>query len=88
MIFVEFQEFQESKNKQTLINTELSKVERSIHAKGHSTAVDAAQFAKEVGAKCLVLNHISNRYDFLDDSHYNNAVNSIKELAAVRISIL
>lgn len=59
------------------------KVERSIHAKGHSTAVDAAIFAKDVGAKMLVLNHISNRYDFLDDSHYFQAVQSMKELAEV-----
>lgn len=62
----------------------LQKVEKSIHAKGHSTAVDAAVFAREVGAKTLVLNHISNRYDFLDDEHYHHAMESIRELAIVR----
>ena len=60
------------------------KVKKSIHAKGHSTAVDAAIFAREVGAKTLVLNHISNRYDYLDDEHYHHAVESIRELAIVR----
>lgn len=64
---------------------ELLKVEKSVHAKGHSTAVDAAKYAKEVGAKMLVLNHISNRYDFLDEEHYINAVQQMKELAVVGI---
>lgn len=61
----------------------MQKAERSIHAKGHSTAVDAAEFAKEVGAKALVLNHISNRYDFLDDEHYRLAMKSIQDIATV-----
>ena len=60
------------------------KVKKSIHAKGHSTAVDAAIFAREVGAKTLVLNHISNRYDYLDNENYHNVVESLRELEIVR----
>ena len=58
-------------------------LEKSVHAKGHSTAVEAAQFAREMGVKTLVLNHISNRYDFLDEAHYREAVESIRSIAIV-----
>lgn len=58
-------------------------LEKSVHSKGHSTAVEAARFARELGVKTLVLNHISNRYDFLDEKHYNEAVDSIRSIAIV-----
>lgn len=37
--------------------------------------------------KRLVLNHISNRYDFLDDAHYREAMAAIKEVASVGVSL-
>lgn len=64
-------------------SSELRQVEKSIHVKGHSTALDAGVFAKEMSVKNLVLNHISNRYDFLDDVHYREAVKGIQEVASV-----
>ena len=64
-------------------SSEWKQVEKSIHAKGHSTALDAGVFAKEMSVKNLVLNHISNRYDFLDDLHYREAVQGIQEVASV-----
>ena len=56
---------------------------KKIHAKGHSTALEAAAFGRQVKAKNLILNHISNRYDFLDNQHYTEVINRMRELAAV-----
>ena len=56
---------------------------KKIHAKGHSTAHEAAAFGRQVKAKNLILNHISNRYDFLDNQHYAEVINRMRELAAV-----
>ena len=67
--------------------SELKAVEKSAHIKGHSTALDAGAFAKEMEVKRLVLNHISNRYDFLDDAHYREAMAAIKEVASVGVSL-
>ena len=54
-----------------------------MHTKGHSTAMEAGAFAKEMNAKMLILNHLSNRYDYLDEDHYQGAVNAIQAVAMV-----
>lgn len=58
-------------------------LEKKIHSKGHSTAIEAAAFAREMKAKQLILNHISNRYDYLDDAHYVRTIQQIKSIAMV-----
>lgn len=58
-------------------------LERKVHSKGHSTAIEAAAFAREMKAKQLILNHISNRYDYLDDSHYLRTIEQMKRIAMV-----
>ena len=47
------------------------------------TVTKAAAFGRQVKAKNLILNHISNRYDFLDNQHYAEVINRMRELAAV-----
>jgi ribonuclease Z len=37
--------------------------EDEAHSKGHSTVADAAEIAHAAGARCLVLTHISPRYE-------------------------
>lgn len=39
-----------------------SSLEKMAHARGHSTAADAARIARQAGAKVLVLGHYSKRY--------------------------
>ena len=53
--------------------------------KGHSTAVEAARFARDLNVKTLVLNHISNRYDYMDEVHYREASDAIRDVAVVGI---
>lgn len=62
---------------------QIRQLEKSMHAKGHSTALEAGAFAREMNAKMLVLNHLSNRYDFLDEEHYREASNAIQSVAMV-----
>ena len=54
-----------------------------MHTKGHSTAMEAGAFAKEMNAKMLILNHLSNRYDYLDETHYREATKAIQAVAMV-----
>lgn len=58
-------------------------LEKGVHVKGHSTAVEAARFARELDVKTLVLNHISNRYDYIDEVHYREASDAIRDVAVV-----
>lgn len=58
-------------------------LEKGVHVKGHSTAVEAARFARELDVKTLVLNHISNRYDYIDEAHYREASDAIRDVAVV-----
>lgn len=58
-------------------------LEKGVHVKGHSTAIEAARFARELDVKTLVLNHISNRYDYIDETHYREASDAIRDVAAV-----
>lgn len=58
-------------------------LEKGVHVKGHSTAVEAARFARELEVKTLVLNHISNRYDYIDEVHYREASDAIRDVAVV-----
>ena len=54
-----------------------------MHTKGHSTAMEAGAFAREMNAKMLILNHLSNRYDYLDEDHYQGAAKAIQAVAMV-----
>ena len=58
-------------------------LEKGVHVKGHSTAIVAARFARELDVKTLVLNHISNRYDYIDETHYREASDAIRDVAVV-----
>ena len=58
-------------------------LEKKIHSKGHSTAIEAAAFAREMNAKQLILNHIYNRYEYLDDVHYVRTIQQMKTIAMV-----
>lgn len=60
-------------------------LEKKVHSKGHSTAVEAAAFAREMKVHQLILNHISNRYDYLDDLHYARTIQQMRSIAVVEL---